>query len=87
MGMRNRRKTDVKSGSSCPVIMDDTGEPCGRPVRSAGLCPLHYRRKQNGVPPMGSAMQRQATGDSWRLYESLNETIARANARAMFPGD
>mgnify|MGYP001140230187 CR=1 FL=1 len=34
----------------CPIVMHETAEPCGRKLKAAGLCQLHWRRVRAGWP-------------------------------------
>lgn len=36
------------SGGACPVVMQATGAPCGRPVKGRGLCATHRDRRAKG---------------------------------------
>lgn len=64
------RRGAVHARLTCPVLQHDTGEACGEPVKSQGLCPMHYQRRRNGwsekrmgEPASGTKGRAAAIGD------------------------
>lgn len=68
----------VRMGQPCPVVMDEDGQACGKPIHANGMCPGHNDRRRQGRP-MGAPWRELSglTGQPCPLILDTGETCGK----------